>query len=55
MNAHTPIRHLRPAWETFHKVTEVAPIRDEEHHQRMRGGARSPVHSRLLLKGVRDV
>ncbi len=35
MNAHTKIKHLLPAWQTFHATTDIGPIRDEEHYQRM--------------------
>jgi len=35
MNAHTKIKHLLPAWKAFHATTDIGPIRDEEHYQRM--------------------
>jgi len=35
MNAHTRIKHLLPAWQAFHAKTDIGPIRDEEHYQRM--------------------
>lgn len=35
MNAHTDIQHLLPAWEAFRRATDIAPIRDEAHYQRM--------------------
>jgi HTH-type transcriptional regulator / antitoxin HigA len=35
MNAHTEIKHLLPAWEAFRSATDIAPIRDEAHYQRM--------------------
>lgn len=35
MNAHTEIQHLLPAWEAFRRATDIAPIRDEAHYQRM--------------------
>ncbi len=35
MNAQIPIQRLLPAWETFRKLTDIAPIRDEAHYQRM--------------------
>ncbi len=35
MNAHAEIQHLLPAWEAFRRATDIAPIRDEAHYQRM--------------------
>lgn len=35
MNAHMQVKHLLPAWETFRSATDIAPIRDEAHYQRM--------------------
>lgn len=35
MNAHIQVRHLLPAWETFRSATDITPIRDEAHYQRM--------------------
>jgi HTH-type transcriptional regulator/antitoxin HigA len=35
MNAHIQVKHLLPAWETFRSATDIAPIRDEAHYQRM--------------------
>lgn len=35
MNAHIQVKHLLPAWETFRSTTDIAPIRDEAHYQRM--------------------
>jgi HTH-type transcriptional regulator/antitoxin HigA len=35
MNAHTKIKHLLPAWQVFHATTDIGPIRDEAHYQRM--------------------
>lgn len=35
MNAHIPVKHLLPAWETFRSATDIAPIRDETHYQHM--------------------
>lgn len=35
MNAHTRIEHLLPAWKAFHAITDIGPIRDEAHYQRM--------------------
>ena len=35
MNAPTEIKHLLPAWEAFRRATDIAPIRDEVHYQRM--------------------
>lgn len=35
MNPHTEIKHLLPAWEAFRSATDIAPIRDEAHYQRM--------------------
>lgn len=35
MNAHIQLKHLLPAWETFRRATDIAPIRDEAHCRRM--------------------
>ena len=35
MNIHTQVNRLLPAWETFRNATDIAPIRDEAHYQRM--------------------
>jgi HTH-type transcriptional regulator/antitoxin HigA len=35
MNAHIQVKYLLPAWETFRTATDIAPIRDEAHYQRM--------------------
>lgn len=35
MNAHIQVKHLLPAWETFRSATDIGPIRDEAHYQRM--------------------
>ena len=35
MNAKVELKHLVPAWETFRKATDIAPIRDEAHYDRM--------------------
>jgi HTH-type transcriptional regulator/antitoxin HigA len=35
MNAQIQVKHLLPAWETFRNATDIAPIRDEAHCQRM--------------------
>jgi HTH-type transcriptional regulator/antitoxin HigA len=35
MNAHIQVKHLLPAWESFRSATDIAPIRDEAHYQRM--------------------
>ena len=35
MNAHIQVKHLLPAWEAFRSATNIAPIRDAEHYQRM--------------------
>ncbi len=35
MNTHIQVRHLLPAWETFRSATDITPIRDEAHYQRM--------------------
>jgi HTH-type transcriptional regulator/antitoxin HigA len=35
MNAHIQVKYLLPAWETFRNATDIAPIRDEAHYQRM--------------------
>lgn len=35
MNARILVKHLLPAWEAFRSATNIAPIRDAEHYQRM--------------------
>ena len=35
MNAHIDLKHLLPAWEHFRNLTDIVPIRDEAHYQRM--------------------
>jgi HTH-type transcriptional regulator/antitoxin HigA len=35
MNANSKIEHLLPAWQAFHATTDIGPIRDEAHYQRM--------------------
>ena len=35
MNARIQVKDLLPAWETFRKATDIAPIRDEAHYRRM--------------------
>jgi len=35
MNAQIHVKYLLPAWETFRNATDIAPIRDEAHYQRM--------------------
>ena len=35
MNAHIDVKHLLPAWEHFRNQTDIAPIRDEAHYERM--------------------
>lgn len=35
MNAHLQVKYLLPAWEIFRNTTDIAPIRDEAHYQRM--------------------
>lgn len=35
MNAQIQVKYLLPAWETFRNATDIAPIRDEAHYQRM--------------------
>ena len=35
MNAHIDLKHLLPAWEHFRNLTDIAPIRDEAHYERM--------------------
>lgn len=35
MNIHTQVNRLLPAWETFRNTTDIAPIRDEAHYERM--------------------
>jgi HTH-type transcriptional regulator/antitoxin HigA len=35
VNIHTQVNRLLPAWETFRNATDIAPIRDEAHYERM--------------------
>jgi HTH-type transcriptional regulator/antitoxin HigA len=35
MNAHIPVNNLLPAWEAFRSATNIGPIVDEDHYQRM--------------------
>lgn len=35
MNAQTAIKHLLPAWERFNAATDIGPVRDEGHYERM--------------------
>jgi len=35
MNERIQVEHLLPAWETFRSATDIAPIRDAAHYQRM--------------------
>ncbi len=35
MNACVQVKQLLPAWETFRSTTDIGPIRDEAHYQRM--------------------
>jgi len=35
MNARIEIKHLLPAWNKFRSATDIAPIRDAAHYQRM--------------------
>jgi HTH-type transcriptional regulator / antitoxin HigA len=35
MNAHTDVKHLLPAWETFRSATDISPIRSAAHYKRM--------------------
>jgi HTH-type transcriptional regulator/antitoxin HigA len=35
MNARIQVNRLLPAWESFRSATDIAPIRDEAHYQRM--------------------
>ncbi len=35
MNARIEVKHLLPAWDAFRSTTDIAPIRDEAHYQRM--------------------
>jgi HTH-type transcriptional regulator/antitoxin HigA len=35
MNAHVDVANLLPAWTQFRQLTDIAPIRDEAHYQRM--------------------
>lgn len=36
-NPYCEIKHLLPVWEAFRRATDIAPIRDEAHYQRMVG------------------
>jgi len=33
MNAVVDMKRLLPAWEHFRSITDIAPVRDEEHYQ----------------------
>lgn len=35
MNTRTEIQHLIPAWDAFRSATDIAPIRDEKHYQKL--------------------
>jgi len=35
MNVRIQVKHLLPAWQTFRRATDIAPIRDEKHYRRM--------------------
>lgn len=35
MNAYIQMEHLLPAWDAFRNMTDIAPIRDDAHYQRM--------------------
>ena len=35
MNARIDVKRLLPAWEHFRRATDIAPIRDETHYERM--------------------
>lgn len=35
MSAHIDMNRLLPAWEQFRSETDIAPIRDESHYERM--------------------
>lgn len=35
MNAQIDLQLLLPAWERFRLATDISPIRDDSHHQRM--------------------
>lgn len=35
MNACIQVKQLLPAWETFRSTTDIGPIRDDAHYQRM--------------------
>lgn len=35
MNAHMDVANLLPAWMQFRQLTDIAPIRNEAHYQRM--------------------
>jgi HTH-type transcriptional regulator/antitoxin HigA len=35
MTAHVDVANLLPAWMQFRQLTDIAPIRDEAHYQRM--------------------
>lgn len=35
MNAQVAIKHLLPAWERFTASTDIGPVRDEGHYERM--------------------
>jgi len=35
MNANIQVKQLLPAWDTFRRATDIAPIRNETHYRRM--------------------
>ena len=35
VSAHIDMKRLLPAWEQFRRTTDIAPIRDERHYERM--------------------
>lgn len=35
MSTPVPLQHLLPAWESFRAITDIGPIRDEDHYLRM--------------------
>lgn len=37
MSSPIPLQRLLPAWESFHAITDIGPIRDDEHYTRMTG------------------
>ena len=44
MNVRAEIKHLLPAWDAFRSATDISPIRDKVHYQRML----------TMLKGLLD-